>query len=1621
MRKTNCNAAGWKSFLIYSILLMLTLVPTVAQASSFIEDCKALTRNNHRLSGTPEYAEAASHIEKRLNEIGVDEILVQEFPVPQTFVQKCVLNVQDTASDSTIEIQLLPCRSNGIIPPVTPKQGLSGKIIYVGGGEIEEFKGCDPRNNIIVLDYNCGNNWLRAFRLGAKAVIFISDGSAKAWHSKSLEANSNIPRFYYNGPVEDLFVGSEAVLHSEVVWKTVTGRNVIGLIRGTSPVFQMERDEIVVLAAHLDSYGEVPCASPGARAAANCAGLLEIAKDYVGKRPKRHIMLLFLDGQGHGHQGSNAFYRALEKDFRLARVDSREKSIQNEKKMVAGLLALVNRDNPLESGPDDFQFLMERIKKKTEYFRIFCRDTLAEMRISHSKLTENDSYRSTLKAQIDEMEKEKKRWNNLMRDFTDNKEVDARDDLVQIVIKAVKKDLEKRDRELKLDEKNVNDDKKIDALIGDGWITLHASMMLGDNSKRWGPVFGGQSQLRSARDLPGLYGKIQKTFYTSYNQLNDHSRAPKSFLLESVEGSIGQNDLLWAAPYCAHSGDIAGMMGVYNIAISTSQENFSREGTPDDKLENLDTDRITAMLGDISALLRSVAGNEELSLRRSIIAQNQYYGPVFNYVAPQGPVAMAATGASAVPNTPMSDATVQIYFSEGDRDYRKRKVIGIEYQKRRFYAFDDYWVLRTNGNGSYNYGPMWEEIETEEGFAVAFDERGEAAYASSAHNLKKSSVRLNMYPCRTGYAVLFPQLMPMDVRVFDAKATNQLRSERTRTFSLDGIVSWFSQKKTKSIKLFGYQYPSLACTHTGDLEIKKGQRKVENPFGTGISAEEGWTPPVSARQSAVDLWRLDESRIQLLRSKNCMNSSLEELHGRAECLLTESQNQKLDPAEDEAFSISAFLIEKTVYSKLKKSIDDLVKAVLILLALTVPFAFAMERLLIGSNLIVKQIVWFVVFFIISFFLLYLTHPAFGVTATPIVIFLGFAVVVMSGFVITVLLRKFEYELKRLQGLSYSVHAADVSRFGTVVAAMNMGISTMRRRPLRTALTAITIVLLTFTILSFASFGAKIGIVKMFMTPSPNYNAVQLRKIDRNEFDPSMLDVVRQRWGGQSVVCPRYWIAPKKKTDAGVLVTRGDGSGATVLQGILGLSGKELLKRKDFQKALNITPDQFEGKAWISEAVANRLNVQEGDSMILCGQHLVAGKILNASDIIRMKDMDNSDILPVKFTELEGSQRLLAGQKKAFGDNANFNASVLALQAQKNWNPLSADVVAIVPENTAKKMGAGLHLVTLYTEDSPASVKIAEEMARMTQFPINATRNDGVYLHVLGPVLEASGFKDLLFPIILGGLVIFGTMLGSVTDREKEIYTFSALGLAPPHVAGLFLAESMVYSVVGGMGGYLLANGVVKVLSIFAQYGMVNVPEMNYSSTNAIVTILIVMATVLVSAIYPAIKASRSANPGVLRSWKLPEPEGDIFNIIFPFTVSGYDISGVVGYLKEHFNNFSDTGLGNFMATNTKLLKKENGQLGIYTELALAPFDLGVTQKFELWSNPSEIPGIDEVTIEIKRVSGQPKDWQRLNKILLDSLRKQFLIWRSLASETMESYRERTFKELEIEKGSNGGE
>jgi len=1587
-------------------LLFSVSVPVFAD--QLRTDAEALLTAPHRLSGTPELKAAADHIEKRLREIGMDDVIVQEFPVTQNKTLQCEIVLAGGA-----RLPLIPARPNGIIAPVTPVEGLTGEVVDAGAGTDDELNALVIRDRIVVMDYNAEMQWLKVFRLGAKAIIFVANGPASARNHHYARANGNLPRYFYEGPRSDL-TGS-VTIHSRINWTRATGRNVIGFLKGTDPTFELGKPEVIVLAAPLDSFGEFPERTPAARNAVNCAGLLRLAEILKENRPRRDILFLFADNQARSHGGTIAFYWAMEQKVEVATIAARLQSTKDEAEFLRQMQQIAGMDDPLRNQSGEIaRQLLRRLRDKARDESLEKRGELIELReqrdLAEKAQPLDDTRVGELNAQIDAAKQQFDDWNQVRRGLNRLNEegfaeLAARKEKLDRVISSVREDIDARIQELIHEENMLGTSAQVAGLVSNRWISLHASLILGDATPRWGVIIGGDSEVRSTLyDQPGLYGRVQQSFLRAYNTLAKSKKPVTKFEVSSVDGSLSQPRLLWAAPALIHSGDVAGRFGIYNIVLGTMHETMPREGTPSDTLDLINTDVVAGKIDEISRMLttvgsqdteygevEAVADQRGLSLRRVIAPNYQFINSRFRDGESAGALVMGRHSGSSIPNQRLPNVVIQVTRTTPWNQSHWPFANPVKAP-----GFDQFDVTMSDQNGSYSIGalPRDDSLPVPRGFAAQFDANGQVLQVSDIKSREAVKTRMNMIRVRGATMMLPPRLWPKATVFLDARGNGRLSadtSERAYAETSDGLAVIYAEDKVDAVKMFEIN-SAIALNN----QSATGNTDWRESLGIGLSLTDNWLTIPAASIGAWDLWRLNESRLALLRAKDILNSSLEELHGRVRDLLDESDASK-QPVLSEALAASGLLSSMPIYEMIRSSMDDLVTAVLVLLALCIPFAFALERILIGSSLIYKQVAWFVGFFIATFILLYLSHPAFAIAQTPIIIFLGFAVVSLSSLVIFIIMQKFEVELKAMQGMTATVHASDISRFNTIMAAMSMGISTMRRRPLRTALTAITICLLTFTILCFASFDTQRGIIRFFSSPSPGYTGVLLHSPNWGTYNPEFVEILKGRWDKQATITVRNWLCPEFQGDPDFVAAHEDGSNPVTIKGMLGIPAEELKYRTDFMNLLGITdPEMINTHVFMTEAVAELLKVKPGDNVIVKGQRLIVGPLVNASAFGAMRDMDSSSIIPVDYAQMQGTQ---AATEQSAED---------MLTEQGTWANLPTDSVVITSARNSLKAGGKPTVVTFYTEDALQASLIAEDIARMLdKRPVLATRVDGVYRHIQGTVVAASGVGDLLFPILLGGLVIFGTMLGSVADREKEIYTFSALGLAPPHVASLFFAEALVYSVIGGMGGYLIAQGTMKILSVLASYGLLQVPEMNYSSTNAIVTILIVMATVLISAIFPAVKASRSANPGLLRSWRPPSPNGDVYDIVFPFTVSEYDLTGVVSFLREHFNNFSDTGLGAFMAKNAKLLKYEDGSLGLSAHLALAPFDLGVTQQFELRSAPSEIKGIDEVKIRLIRKSGQPKDWVRLNKALFNDLRTQFLLWRSIPRETMEMYRQET--------------
>ncbi len=779
-------------------------------------------------------------------------------------------------------------------------------------------------------------------------------------------------------------------------------------------------------------------------------------------------------------------------------------------------------------------------------------------------------------------------------------------------------------------------------------------------------------------------------------------------------------------------------------------------------------------------------------------------------------------------------------------------------------------------------------------------------------------------------------------------------------------------------------------------------------------------------QGANDAFILNEARLDTLRQRNIIRDDLEELHADAKDHLDEARTaaEKKQWSRARAHQVFATCIEGRVYNPLRSVTEDLVQAVVLLLLLNIPFAFAMERLICGYTSIYKQLLGFCTFFIITFAILFFTHPAFALASAPTIIFLAFVIILLSVITTAIMMGKIKQEIKAMQGLSSTVHGME-SENSTTLSAILIGIAGMRNRPLKTFLTCTTVVLLTFTILVFASFTSQQGVVESYLGRGQGENRIELHRLSLLGIDRPLTESIEIIMGEDFKIYRRGGVFPNptKSTDVGIaplaperVIYCPSTSKIVNIKAIMGFDKGEFECSKTLAE---ICPEfaTTEGTEFspifLPQTIAAELGVKEGEEVLINGVSFTFAGIFDGLKLQNASTLDSQKLLLPDFQSTI---------KNAGGTGAGVS-SVESLESMQvgTFEWFNADTVAIANlDDLSKAFGSNnyVNFMVLYPRSDSIDIEAeARALAPVFTGTVHVKSSEGVRYMFFTQAVEGSGFADVIIPLLLGGLIIFSSLMGSIVDREREIFTYSALGLSPPNVGALFFAESAVYSVIGGMGGYLLSQIVAKVLNFLGHMGVMTPPEMNFSSLTSVCTILIVMAVVMLSTIFPALRASKSANPGVARKWSMPSPEGDLLKFVFPFTVSEVDFSGILSFIREHFNNHNDATLGAFAARNVKLFKLHGAKggkdaLGIEADVSLAPFDLGIFQKFRMYSSEFEIKGIDEVVVEITRQGGTPNAWMRSNRGFADELRKQFLLWRSLPIETIEHYRAQTAATLE---------
>ena len=760
------------------------------------------------------------------------------------------------------------------------------------------------------------------------------------------------------------------------------------------------------------------------------------------------------------------------------------------------------------------------------------------------------------------------------------------------------------------------------------------------------------------------------------------------------------------------------------------------------------------------------------------------------------------------------------------------------------------------------------------------------------------------------------------------------------------------------------------------------------PSGVGYAVNGKGRVVETVYRVAADMHVLNGERIGRLERHGVRNERLAAFHERSAGLLAQAEAARAEHRHRDFVDRArrAWALAAAAYRDVERTQAGVVQGALFLLAVLIPFAHFAERLAFGFADLRRQVLGYFALFLVGFVALRYVHPAFDLSISPAIILLGFVILALGILVTALGMSRLNREL---QALGTRRGQVAVQRSGAVLTSVAVGLAHLRRRPWRTGLTCATLVLLTFAVLSFTSVRAALHANWIAIGADAAYAGALVRMPGWQAMEMEGYDLLRD-WFGDEQVGPRAWLSVKSLASS-YRVERDDEDGRAVgVWGFVGLAAQE----EDL-----LGPEVVAGR-WLrpGEEDACLLPVGLADSLGVSAGGLervrVFGEVfrvvgLLADDALDRLDLNGEPLTPLDPEAQQPSEakvgREQGGKLRPFAHLPASATPVLPFAALMRWEGVRLASVGIRFGGTPEEQRDAI-----------------EELAETLDLNLFAGLGGQRLLVNSVGVASVSGWGSLIVPLLIAALIVFNTMLGAVYERTREIGTFNAVGLAPGHVSGLFMAEAVALGVVGTVAGYLLGQSAAQLLS---QGGFLPGLELNYSSLGAVLTVGAIALLVVASALYPARMAGRICTPGIERRWKLPFVEGEHLRVQLPFSLARREALGMAAFQAEAWAANQEQSIGAGFYVEALQVEQVGDRLRVAAQVWLAPFDQGVVQQTVMEISPSEDPHYCDIHVDLVLVAGDLATWQRVVRTFLDDVRKQFLIWRTLDADSRRYYAE----------------
>ncbi|NLW49582.1 MAG: hypothetical protein GXY85_01890 [Candidatus Brocadiaceae bacterium] len=1122
--------------------------------------------------------------------------------------------------------------------------------------------------------------------------------------------------------------------------------------------------------------------------------------------------------------------------------------------------------------------------------------------------------------------------------------------------------------------------------------------------------------------------------------------------LKYLSGIVPQQGRDWRSlvpDLMAFDSEVISLCGYPGITLATAGDPRNSVNTPQDTYEELEPylDNVRRQAIACAHLIKSTADIPVLPIQRKDIWKQRKIGSIFGFTIELALLAY-------MPKTPIPNATVAVSMLAPTLTSRSKSMMGVSTLDFRIsnvqghfevFGLVDAQTFRVDGFALSPTDGVVSKVAQSELVAASARAR-EADWTE-----RETDVRMNFF--RAVCNTIFDLIDPLSLATLGR--TIAVRGESNSEFQPDELVSFVGQQTvddpfskplavyfTRRDRNVKYLMAATAVGNEGLLlnyqdQVTEQERSKREKTGIGYRADQTENfIYLTGLQTVQDMHSLDAHRMDRLTQSGIYKTRVWELYDQAEAHIHNARREMGAGNYDTFYDNvnMAWALENRVYPDVRDTATDVVKGVVFYFALLLPFVIFAERLLLNVVDIRKKLLAIACLFVLSYIVLRLVHPAFQLSETPIIILDGFFMLVAALGVIWYLLAKFNIVMEHLRQKVDMIHRADVARASATMAAFILGISNMRKRKVRTGLTAATLILLTFTILSFTSFETMPTRMLEYASPrEAPYEGVLLRGLGWGPLPEfvayDMMNFFRVR--GMDVA-PRSWFVNRKKTEElQIEISRVGGEGEAVANAILGLTPEEA-------QFSGIHTPQYLSHGWFDRSAPDwpfvcivptrmkeNLRLEDSDMgrayISVMGRQLRVIGSINSDELFRYEDVDDEEITPVDFVAQqyrEGQTGTAAGSGglalSATGemDVETFVHRKSAQQEEEEqYVHMEPDRVLFIPNELNLKLGGTVRSIAAGPGRTGATSlrpfrQVLQELLSRVNLALYAgySKTPGgtpqVHRVATRARLSMGGLKGLVVPIMIAALIVFNTMLGAVYERIGEIKTYASVGLAPVHIGALFFAESCVFAVMGAMLGYLLGQVISR--------GLVHVPalmegiSLNYSSVSAVWSALAVVVVVLLSTAYPARMAGKLSVPDETRRMTIAKPTSDVWEIWFPFTVSSHEALGVISYLYEYFESNDEDAVGSFTSADLAFYEETvegSRRISMEATVWVAPLDMGVSQSVKISSVPdAEQPDITYLYFVLTRKSGEFQTWHRMNLGFLKDLRKQLLIWRLVTTD-----------------------